>query len=166
MTSTNVMESQSATILGYLKTLGDEETFTSNSVFAACYKDSVNFGAVTGFLASLKKKGAITIVDMGRTVVGNRSYDVYRIVDLSNITTKNAGSVGGTIGRPVDGKSKKDKLVNLLLSVAGELDEMVVKANIRDFTTIELLKELGKRAEAAKVTVEINKATELEPEKN
>ena len=133
------MTAQSAQILDYLRTV--EKPFTSRDVKET--NPHISHGAVSGFIARLKEVGAITIDSYG-TSPGGRSVEVYRVVDLSGIETRNKSSRGGIVGRQVNGRTKREKLVSVLFHVVEELDTM--KLDLSDFSTKELLKELERRA--------------------
>lgn len=150
MPSQNKMESQSAKVLTYLKNMDSGTIFTATEIHNELEQDGVSYGAIAGFLSRLKKESALTI-DAMRTGPTGKKFEVYRIVDLSKIQTRNSSSGGSKIGRMVDGHTRKDKLVELLMQVASELDTMVVKSSIQDFTSDELMKEMKRRMSLADV---------------
>jgi hypothetical protein len=144
---------QSSRVLEYLlSSISPDEDFTARGILQgvqlAFPGEEFSLGGVTGFLGTLKKKGAITMTGLRNGLAGKKQ-EVYRIVDLSEIKTKNIHTHGGKLGRTLDGKAGKDKLVGYLMDIAQQLDNMTVKNSLSDFTTDELLKEIKKRMQSA-----------------
>lgn len=134
------MRSASSTILEYLQGFDTLTTFTNKSVAEAT---GVTQGAASGFLASLHKRGAITVVSRDKGPSG-RMFDTYRVVDLSNVPVKeNFHGRKSTLGANRRGQTSAEHLAGLLLQIASELESL--RSGLADYSTDELLKEIGRR---------------------
>jgi hypothetical protein len=132
------MRSTSAHVLDLLNNLGDAE-FNASSIHDALPETSR--GGVSAFLHRLHKEGAITVTGRGKGAAG-KTIDTYRVVDLSDVRIKENynGRSHSTGGR---GHSTREHLANLLMQIASEVEGM--RGSLADFTTEDLLKEIGRR---------------------
>lgn len=131
-------------ILEHLRQQEDGYVFTTPGLAA---KLGLSSGSVTGFTSRLLKAGAIQLegIQPGRY---NRRCYTYKVVDLSLVETRNHSGPGSKPGRILNGRTSKEKLVELLIHVAERLEAMEIKRDIADFSTSELLKELARRTNA------------------
>lgn len=113
-------------------------TFTSADIQVATSIPS--HGAISGFLANCKERGLIESVRNGRVA----TYRIIRPID-SYQTKSNGNFNGSTSGRTIVRKSKlswKERFLALAVEVERALE---APRSIRDFSTAELIRELGRR---------------------
>lgn len=138
-------KSASSQIIEWMKTnlttVGlDQETITFTSKHIAEKMGLDDDGPVTGLMSRLKHMGFVK--EVGR----NGRASVYELVgDLSKYYTRKNASAGGSTGRHTTGVTRKQRLINSLLSLTSEIELM--KGDLSDFSTKELLHELEKRTQ-------------------
>lgn len=128
--------SMSSQIIEYMKPMAEGSTFTSKEIASAMKLD--DDGPVTGLMSRLKNAGYIR--ESGRN---GRAFIYELIRSLESFSVRKAPSVGGTAGRHTTGVSRKQRLINSLLSLTAEIEQM--KGDLSDFSTHDILKELEKR---------------------
>lgn len=112
-------------------------TFTSANIQAVTSIPSR--GAICGFLANCKEHGLIESVRNGRVA----TYRIIRPID--SYPTKSGNFNGSTAGRTITRKSKlswKERFLALAVEVERALE---APRSIRDYSTAELIRELGRR---------------------
>lgn len=131
--------STSEQALAYLKELqsdGRSDVFTSKMI--CDYIPQVNQGAVTGFISHMQAK------DIIKQVGRDGKYVTYQITgDLDDYKTRGKPGKGGKIGRSLVGTTRKERLTNTLFALVEEVEKM--KGDLADFSTQELLQEIGRR---------------------
>lgn len=136
MNKGNIEDSVSSRTIEYLKARDKTLTFTASQI--AMEMNLADDGPVTGLMSRLKQREIIA--EVGRK--GKAS--IYEIVgNLDDYHMRKSPSIGGAVGRSINGTSRKQRLINSLLSLAGEIEKM--KGDLSDFSTHEILKELEKR---------------------
>lgn len=136
------MQSTSSKVLEYLRTLPEDAVFNAVTVGRNMPQEASQ-GGVSAMLHRLRKEGAITIVDRSKSLNGHM-IDSYRIVDLSQTRVKdNYGGRRTVTNNGHAGTSTREHLSGLLLQIASEVEQM--KGSLADFSTEDLLKEIGRR---------------------
>lgn len=151
-TTATANKSGSSQVLEYLKTLQPNERFSRVSIYLAL-KEEVSEGAIGGFLSRLKKEGAIAFDSVSRQHNG-RMLEYYTIVDLDNVNVKDKTTPGGIAGRSSKSITTRQKLVEMLLFVAAEIEKLNV--GLEDYPTRDLLKEIERRTLATRERVDIS----------
>lgn len=134
--------SGSQLVLDYLKTLSPGEAFTSTSIHVALGTDISSAGVITGLLTRLKSEGAVKVVGIQPSPSG-KSHLKYEVVDLSQTVVQNRRATGGKRGRTFTGISSRERLSNLLLDLASQIESL--PSTLDDFSTSELLREVERR---------------------
>lgn len=116
-------------------------TFTIASLALA--NSSVSYGAVGGYIARLKEAGIVKVV--GSAKKGARLLDEYMLVSQPNLPVKENYSGRATTDRKEGGggPTNKERVINMLMTAASEIERMHI--GLADYTTEELLKEIGRR---------------------
>jgi hypothetical protein len=134
------MQTTSSRVMDYLKNLPEGATF--NTVSIRQDMPDASSGGISGMMNRLLKEKAIALVERGKSFNG-RLIDSYRVVDLSNVNIKDTFNGRAHSSRTHAGTSTREHLSGLLLQIASEIEQM--KGSLCDFSTEELLKEIGRR---------------------
>lgn len=136
-------QTASSQVLEFLKTKDIGFEFSAKDMEG--YLPDASVGGISGYVFKLRELGAIELVN--RVRVNGKLRDIYRTKDLSLAHAKTHFTPGDQSARSGSPQpTNRQKLVDLVISIASEIERL--KVSLADYSTDELVKELGRRAKA------------------
>lgn len=137
------MKSGSYLIVEFLRKAPYDYTFDSFSLQEELKEHNLSHGTVTGTITRLERNGAIAVVKREARQNG-RMGNIYQVVDLSEFRVKETRPKEHTVNRTnAKGTTNRQRVAALLRTLAEEVETM--RGSIEDYSTSEIIKELGKR---------------------